>query len=331
MNIQMDWKVVEAFEDALVKARRNTTCLYPGCDDVPICSHVIAQKSLKLIAEKGKVLTWNLPTVWDMYRQQKAGKSLEDVSLEPKSVGIHDTRKVTHPIFCRDHDNRIFTPLEKHEIASCADLFPEQIVLLAYRALSSVTYNNTVTEAIFEVIKQHGYKNSLSEPEKYARLRRFQSRDILLKAHQRYEQIHLTHDYQQLSWSMYPVNLQPCIAATYSLIPVDDNDAHSIVDGKLLLAAEDVINFTLLPDPRNGKSICVLSWLKGSPRAKRFLVLNRLNELSEQERQNVIFSFAFESPTIYISPIWWCSLTQEKREEYARIHLNAGREHAKLV
>lgn len=49
----------------------------------------------------------------------KAGKPLEDLSIEPLSVGIHDVRKVTHPIFCHDHyDSRIFASIGKGKIAS---------------------------------------------------------------------------------------------------------------------------------------------------------------------------------------------------------------------
>jgi len=61
------------------------------------------------------------------------------------------------------------------------------------------------------------------------------------------------------------------------------------------------------------------------------MILSRINELSEQERQDMFFTIAFGSPTIYISPTWWRSLSKEKREEYAKIHLKAGREHAQLV
>lgn len=331
MQIQVDWKLVGAFEDAIAKARKNGTCLYPGCIEKPIGSHIIARKTLRLIAENSKILTWNMPDTWAVYRQLKAGKPLEELSLALESVGIHDIRKVTHPIFCHDHDDRIFAPIEKDEIASRTAFLPEQIVLLAYRALCSVTYSDTLTEAILEVSKQFGYTHSLSEPKKYERLLRFQARDILWKAQQWYEQIHLIQDYQQLGWSVYPVNVQPCVATTYSFIPVNDNDASSIVDGELPLAAEDVINFALLPDPQLGNSICIISWLKESPRAQRFMILNRINDLSEQERQDLFFRYAFESPTIYISPTWWSSLSEEKREEYAKIHQNVGREHAALV
>jgi hypothetical protein len=98
-----------------------------------------------------------------------------------------------------------------------------------------------------------------------------------------------------------------------------------------LLTAEDVVSFTLLPDRRLGNTICIISWLKGSPRAQRFMILNRINKLSEQEQQDLFLTYAFESPTIYISPTWWRSLSEEKREEYAKIHQKAGREHAELI
>lgn len=258
---------------------------------------------------------------------------MRDVALVPKLVGIGDIRKVTHPIFCQKHDGKIFAPIEKEEIASSSACLPEQIVLLAYRALCSVTYNDTLTEALLAVMKRHGVAHPLNDPARYARLLRFRARDILLKAQQSCEQIHLTQDYQQLGWSVYPMNVQPCVASTYSQIPNDSNsnDAQSIVDGTLSLTAEDVVHFTLLPDPRLGNSICIISWLKGSPRARQFTVLSGINELSEQKQQELFFILAFRSPTIYISPTWWRSLSEEKREEYMEIHQKAGRDHAQLV
>jgi hypothetical protein len=333
LNIQVDWKLVEAFENAMLKAQRNDTCLYPGCTEKSIGSHVIARKTLRLIAENSKVLTWPMPDAYAMFKQAKEGKPMRDLTLAPELVGIHDIRKVTHPIFCQKHDREIFVPIEKDEIASRSAFLPEQIVLLAYRALCSVTYNDTLTEALVSLVKKHDVAHPLHDPERFKRLLRFKARDILLKAQQSYEQIHLTQDYQQLGWSVYPMNVQPCVAATYSHIPNDgnSNDAQSIVDGTLALAAEDVVHFTLLPDPRFGNSICIISWLKDSPRARQFMLLSEINELSEQKQQELFSILAFRSPTIYISPTWWRSLSDEKREEYAKIHQQAGREHAQLV
>lgn len=329
----MDWKIVGAFEDAIVKAHKNGTCLYPGCTEKPIGSHVIARKTLRLLAENSKVLTWKMPNAYAMFNQFKEGKPMKDLTLAPEVIGIHDIRKVTYPIFCHDHDASIFAPIEKDEIASRSAFLPEQIVLLAYRALCSETYNDTLRDRLLAAIKQHGYTHPMNDPEKYEKLVRFQARDILWEAQQRYEQIHLTQDYQQLGWSVYPLNVQPCVAASYSQIPNDstDSDAQSIIDGTLTLTANDVVSFTLLPDPRLGNSVCIISWLKNSPRARKFMILSEINELSERQQQELFFILAFKSSTIYISPTWWRSLSQEKREEYMKIHQEAGREHAHLV
>lgn len=333
MQLQVDWKLVEAFESAVLKAQRNGTCLYPGCTENPIGSHIIARKTLSLIAEKSKVLTWRMPDTYAMFRQFKEGKPMKDLTLVPKLVGIGDIRKVTRPIFCQKHDGKVFAPIEKDVIASRSVCLPEQIVLLAYRALCSVTYNDTLTEELLAVMKQHGVVHPLNHSDRYARLLRFRAGDILLKAQQSYERMLLTQDYQQLGWSVYPMNVQPCVTATYSQIPNDSNsnDAQSIVDGTLPLTAEDIVHFTLLPDPRLGNSICIISWLKDSPRARQFMILSEINELSEQKQQELFFNLAFQSPTIYISPTWWRSLSEEKREEYAKIHQKAGRDHGQLV
>ena len=51
MQKQVDWKLVGEFEEAIVQSQKNGTCLYPGCTEKPIGSHVIARKTLRLIAE----------------------------------------------------------------------------------------------------------------------------------------------------------------------------------------------------------------------------------------------------------------------------------------
>lgn len=333
MQKQVDWKLVGEFEEAIVQSQKNGTCLYPGCTEKPIGSHVIARKTLRLIAENSKVLTWNMPDAYALFKQAKDGKPMRDLTLMPELVGIHDIRKVTRPIFCQKHDGEIFGPVEKEEIASRSAFLPEQIVLLAYRELCSVTYNDTLTEALVSIVKKADVAHPLHDPERFKRLLRFKARDILLQAQQSYEQVLLTKDYEQLGWSVNRMNVQPCIAATYSQIPSDSesNDAQSIVDGTLALTAKDVVHFTWLPDPRFGNSICIISWLKGSQRARQFMILNGFNELSEQKQQELCFILAFRSPTIYISPTWWSSLSDEKRNEYAQLHQKAGREHAELV
>lgn len=325
---QREQELVEDLNKAIEKAIRNTTCLYPGCSNPPIGSHVIARRTLQLLAENGHVLTWVIPSTWDMIHARKAGTPLEQLSEEPVAVGIRNKRKVTDPLFCSGHDSAIFATLETQAFS----FHPEQVLLLAYRASCSLTFPNvSLAEAILEVARKHHYAHSLDTPERLQKLERFQAVQCVIDARQRYTDIYQSHNYNQLRWVTYLVNLPMCIAATYTLIPVGESDARAIVNGTQILTAEDVVSFSLLPYPPANKSLCVISWLKGSQRADQLLTLNRIPELSEQEKQDLFLAFAFESPTLYLSPVWWNGLSGAKRDEYKQIRLNAGRDHAELV
>jgi len=99
-----------------------------------------------------------------------------------------------------------------------------------------------------------------------------------------------------------------CIASTYSFIPVEGNEAKAIIDGRQALTVEDAVCFSLLPYKPMNNSICMISWLRGSKRAQRFMTWHKINKLSEKEQRDLFLSFAFESPTLYISPTWWQSI-----------------------
>jgi len=322
-----EYKVIQTLEKVLRTAHKNDVCLYQQCKERPIGSHIIARKTLRLIAEKGHVKTWLQTSAWDMMRHLQAGQSLDHLLEAPVNIGITDTNKVTLPLFCQKHDNQVFTSLEKDEFS----FQPEQIVLLAYRALCSMTLGVSSTAKVLSVARQFGYRHSLNEPEQFQRLQRFQMTDLMVNVRQHYAKLHATYGYDQLGWSVYLVNIQPCVAATYTLIPVNDDDAQAIVNGSQTVTIEDAVSFSLLPYQPLRNSVCVISWLKGSQRARQFMMLNGINEVPEKERDNHFLRLAFESPTLYISPAWWESLSDEERKEYSRIHHNAGREHAKLV
>ena len=68
-----------------------------------------------------------------------------------------------------------------------------------------------------------------------------------------------------------------------------------------------------------------------SERAQRFITANMINALSEQEQLALFFERAFESPTVYMSPQWWNSLSEEKRAEYTQIHFTSVNEQDKLA
>jgi hypothetical protein len=186
-------------------------------------------------------------------------------------------------------------------------------------------------DAVIEVAKKHSYYHTLSEPERYARLQRFFANDVVWEVYRQHEELRVARDYNQLGYSVYSVNMPPCIAATYGFMSTHGDEAQAIVNGTQAMSADNFMSFTFLPHKTLNQSICVISWLRGSQRAQRFLLLSRINELSEKEQQDLLLSLAFRSPTIYISPTWWRSLREEKREEYKQIHIDANRKYAALV
>jgi len=329
MSLQAVRPVINDLEDTLIKANKNDTCLYPNCSDPPIGSHVIARKILKLLADTGQVLTWSSvnTSLWDMAKNLEAGIPWKyALSKEPVRVGIKDVRKVKYPLFCHHHDENIFAPLEKQEFSFDA----EQVVLLAYRALCYSTFGISSTRNFFTAIQKRGYQSSFNTSDKLAKLARFHALDVLLEVRQQYEHILIHQEYDQLGWSIYSMNTLPCVATTHALIPVEDDEAKSIVNGTQILTKEDVVSFSLLPCSDN-KSICVVSWLKGSQRAQRFITVNKFNELSEKDQQKHFLSLAFDSHALYVSPKWWQSLKQEERNEYEMAQADRGREYAELV
>src|SRR2546421_12605587 len=165
--------------------RRNGTCLYPGCKKKPINSHVVAEKTLKLIAENSTVLTWNLSEDTQVKRL-KAHLPLKQFYFEPTAVGVGQKSKVTCPLFCKVHDGPIFAPLEQSNFSSQPEL--EQISLIAYRALCAATYDQMAPERAFSVGNKYGEQSRLNRPETLPKLNRFLMRDVLLVARQRHEQ-----------------------------------------------------------------------------------------------------------------------------------------------
>jgi hypothetical protein len=329
MNQHVDWKRLQNVEEVIRGTGRNTSCLFSGCEGRPIGSHVIARKTLELIADESHVLTW-LPrqiTAWDIMRSTREGRSIEHLYEDPIRVGIGDRNRVTEPLFCRGHDNRIFAPLEREDFS----FQPQQVALLAYRALCSMVLSTTSSEAILTAAaNQHDEHDFLGSLQTLRKLQQFQKTELILQVRQLYEQIQAANNYNLLGWSMYLVNLPPCIATTYAFIPVEDNEDKAIADGKLAVIVEDAVSFSFLPYKPQESSVCVISWLRGSKGALRFMTYHRINEISEKEQLDLFLFFAFESPTLYISPTWWQLLSDEAREKYKRIRLDPDRRHNQL-
>jgi hypothetical protein len=320
------------------QARQNATCFYPECAEPPIRSHIISRKLLRRIAENNRVLTWSgaETSLMEMADAVDVGLPMERLNNIPTLVDIGDV-ELTDPLFCHPHDEGVFKQIDgsSKEIAARYEMIPKQVLLLAFRALCSLTYylssRQLPIDTILNFSKKVGYTHSLHKAENYARQQRLMAKETMLAVYERYENMRRSRDYSQLAYSMYVVNIPPCIAATYALMPIDDEEKEAIANGKLLFSPKDAVSFSFLPHQPRTNSICVISWLKDSERAQRFIIANEINALSEQAQQARFFERAFESPNVYMSPRWWNSLSEEKRAEYTQIHFSIVEEHDKLA
>lgn len=130
------------FPEYLSLARFNINrCLAPGeCPDMAIAAHSV-QKSrfIKQLAEDGHVLTVKLDAT-----------ARNGLSIDLRSVGVNQATTFTG--LCANHDNAIFSPIEKQEIDFTNS---EQLFLLAYRCALSELHEQMVSASRV----QGGYSN----------------------------------------------------------------------------------------------------------------------------------------------------------------------------
>ncbi|PKO01271.1 MAG: hypothetical protein CVU42_00230 [Chloroflexi bacterium HGW-Chloroflexi-4] len=130
------------FPEYFSLARLNINrCLAPGeCPDMAIAAHSV-QKSrfIKQLAEDGHVLTVKLDAT-----------ARNGLSIDLHSVGINQATTFTG--LCANHDNAIFSPIEKQEIDFNNS---EQLFLLAYRCAVSELHEQMVSA----IRVQGGYTN----------------------------------------------------------------------------------------------------------------------------------------------------------------------------
>lgn len=127
------------FGNARDKARRfHYKCQCPGCDKNAINSHLVQQHPfLESIAEEGKVY------------------QIKDNEIDPRSGDFCDIREQTlsirqvlsMPLFCSEHDNNLFKPIEYGEIDFDS---ARAFLLFSLRALASQRYLEEKRQVLYQ-------------------------------------------------------------------------------------------------------------------------------------------------------------------------------------
>lgn len=310
MDSKADLQFVQPLLKKLRNFQNNSRCLYPGCGERPIGSHIIAESTLELLAdEEGKVLTWEA-TDNSVVVNTIQGHEWERIYQQPRRVGIR--QEVTYPIFCQEHDNGIFAELENTGFT----FHPMQVALLAYRALCFKTWNPHLEEMLEFFLSNKDAETALQ-------LQRIFSLRTLVEARQKLENILATRDYGQLQWVTRVLHIDPCFAGTDAVISYHGiEDARSIANGSNILMPEDVMTFSFFPDKNLNASICVVTWFRDNKRASSFLDNLELDSSSEDDiRQNIIHT-ALRVALVYASPLWWNSLSPELQAHTCELQIS---------
>jgi hypothetical protein len=304
-----DLQFVEPFRKKLKQLNKNKQCVYPGCKNIPIGSHVITESVLKLLADKSKVLTWE-HSEDEIIVNAIHGHEWDHVYKQPKSVGIET--EVTYPIFCSEHDNDVFKALEKPGFS----YEPHQVALLGYRALCYKTWNPNLEQklALFlsneddKIVKRHF---------------RLLSLQTFLDARQKFKDTLATQDYHQMGWIKRVFHIDPCFACTDAFIPYHgEEDVINIASGTTIPTLEDVITFTFFPERSLNASICIITWFRDNIRGERFRENLELGNPSEAKVRDKIITKALGMSLVYASQAWWDSLSPEQQKDIWELQLS---------
>jgi hypothetical protein len=303
MEKKQNLQFVEPLRKLLKQLNKNDQCIYPGCTNKPIGSHIIPESILKLLVDSHKVLTLER-TDDDHIVNAIQGHSWDHVYRQSKRIGTGT--QATYPIFCAQHDNDVFAPLEK----SGYRYEPQRAALLAYRALCHKTWNPNEEQKLELYLTRKDEKTRQLS-------RRLIPYKIFLEARQKVSNMLQNGDYHQMRWMKQVVHARPYLACTEAFIPyLGDQELHQIATSHTMLIPEDIVTFTFLPDKNLSVSECVITWFKNNGRGEQFIKDLDLSNPSESTVRHNLISEALTKALLYISPEGWNALTPEQQETF---------------
>lgn len=321
----------EEFNNTLRDMYEHAMCLCEYCNKRACRSHIIPRSILKLLEENGNINIWRKKSSEQLVRIRhkythikQLPETDEPVYVSIGAEGIHDT--VTYPLFCQDHDKDLFKPIENGNPIALNPSNMEQVFFLQYRIAASLVFDTKRGQLELDELHSIAQRRNLHEidPNRIANIQPDINNNGAYKTFNQCERIRITKQYDRLDCQIYLIDVPHSIAAAQQFIPPDNNDSHQRVSLK------DYMFFTLLPHVGVNKSVCILSWLKGSKRAEQFIHFYKLNtahDLTDDEREKLLLEITFQSSTLYISPRWWKNtLSDQEREYYKQIRKNLYRE-----
>lgn len=274
------------------------------CAGKIIRAHTVPKSSsLKAIAKDGHVL--GLKMSFESIRKNKGEPKLE-------SIGINHAS--TFNGFCKNHDDLIFAPLEKHRFQNTE----QQCFLLAYRAfakefyakegamqLSSLRHKTDRGKSV-EAQMEIQTNNFLTEIGTLAAMED-------LKYHKGYfDQVIESSDFSSIRAVIFTFKETPPVMVCGGTNPDFDFCGRELQDLMELTIRSENISLTSYYDGEQG--IIAFAWLENSHDVCKQLMCSLL-EKDPMLYSSLLVQYMFKNfENIYVSPEWWEMLSDDARK-----------------
>jgi len=284
-------------------------CLAPNamkvdCSGTIVKAHTVPRSgSLQQIARNGHVYSF-IPSLENMIKYQDR--------LQAELVGIN--RASTFTGFCSEHDNTIFSKVEKQSFLGSQ----EQCFLLAYRALAREIYTKKALVSSSNIRQQadrgksleQQYTiqvwNSLIDVGASAGLRDIEYYKTM------YDKVLLSGDFSSVRAYIIELDSSPPIMCSAGIFPEQDFEGNQLQDVADLEVTSHLLNFTSFYGGNRG--VIVFTWLlESDPTCRPFV--DSLRALPPDRMTDGIIRFFFEfCENLHIRPEWWENLESNKRD-----------------
>lgn len=295
--------------------KKKRICYHPSCNNKAIQSHTVSKASnlLKISFEK------------HVYHISNSIFNINNDSLiNFREIGINEAS--VYPLFCAKHDANLFEPFEKNNILKITQ---KHSFLLHYRILNKALYLKEIlydafTKAIHDLKENEqfikiedlqNYKKFINELTKEASIMGIEPK-MLIHQKENLDKLLIKRNYKNQSYYAIIIDKIPEIQCSTTWIPALDFDNNELFDLNNYNLHVPSISIDILAFEEKG--IILFSWNSAneytySEANIKFIksLDNILNTEKPMAILHLIFSF---NENIFISPVWWDSLSDNKKE-----------------
>lgn len=317
-------RLKEHFQNILNKKR---TCSHPNCNKKAIKSHTVSKASnlLKITSKNNKIN--------NIYTIRNPIFGINNDNFIDFKCGVNGAS--TYPLFCTKHDADLFEPFEKNNNLKITQ---KHSFLLHYRILNKTLY---LKEIIYDAFTKAIH--DLKENEKFIKTEDLQNyrsfiNDLTDKAEiigiepkklvnqkKSLDKLLMKHNYNNQSYYAIIIDKIPEIQCSTTWIPILDFDNNELfdLDNHNLHIPSISIDILAFED----KGIILFSWNSANEYTyseANIKFITSFDNIANIEKPMAILHLIFGfSEDIFISPIWFDSLENNKKEIFKEIQLKA--------